>query len=359
MKNYPKRLIEVDLPIRRISEHARREKSIRHGHISTLHIWWARRPLAACRAVVCASLWPDPADKLCPKEFRVSAAEAITKFAKEVMRNKKLADSCSEISMGRWNTLSRPENKLDVKKPDHLNILRYALLDFIADFSNWDNSINDFYLSTSQTLTHTAHIALGGLPGTRPLVVDPFAGGGTIPLEALRVGADAFASDLNPIAVLLNKAILEYLPKYGPQLASDVRELGEWVNQKAKSELGVFFPNDPDGSIPIAYLWARTIKCEGPSCGAEIPLLHSLWLSKQKRNSYALRFIINDTNKEIDFEIIKDPKPGDVEDGTVKRGKPTCPICGFTTPISNLQIQFRNRNGGTIDARLIAVALDT
>src|SRR6266545_8072378 len=82
--NYPKRLIEVDLPIKRISVHARREKSIRHGHISTLHIWWARRPLAACRAVICAALWPDPADELCPPMFRRAAAHVLAQFAERV-----------------------------------------------------------------------------------------------------------------------------------------------------------------------------------------------------------------------------------------------------------------------------------
>jgi adenine-specific DNA methylase len=91
MKKYPKRLIEVDLPIKRISAHARREKSIRHGHISTLHIWWARRPLAACRAVICAALWPDPADELCPHEFRQKASQVIMDFAKKATSNKELA----------------------------------------------------------------------------------------------------------------------------------------------------------------------------------------------------------------------------------------------------------------------------
>ncbi len=93
MLQYPKRLIEVDLPIKRISEHARREKSIRHGHISTLHIWWARRPLAACRAVICAALWLDPADPLCPQTFREKAADLITAFALKATSNGKLADS--------------------------------------------------------------------------------------------------------------------------------------------------------------------------------------------------------------------------------------------------------------------------
>src|SRR3990172_7796998 len=102
-QTYPKRLIEVDLPIKRISAHARREKSIRHGHISTLHIWWARRPLAACRAVLCAALWPDPADPLCPPAFRIIAADRITAFARKAATGK-LNESCSQVAMGRWLT---------------------------------------------------------------------------------------------------------------------------------------------------------------------------------------------------------------------------------------------------------------
>jgi putative DNA methylase len=202
---YPKRLIEVDLPIKRISAHARREKSIRHGHISTLHIWWARRPLAACRAVICAALWLDPADPLCPDAFRETARTLMQEWAE---KHTKLLTS--QESLNRFIQIQ--------KNPDKLNddvFLRKALLDFIADFSNWDNSTVKEYLETSRALTQAAHEALGGEPGTRPLVVDPFAGGGSIPLEALRVGADTFASDLNPIPVLLNKVILEYIPKYG------------------------------------------------------------------------------------------------------------------------------------------------
>ena len=224
MGDYPKRLIEVDLPIKRISAHARREKSIRHGHISTLHIWWARRPLAACRAVICAALWPDPADENCPQAFREAAAALITAFASKAATNERLWSSCSAESLGRWLALNKPEARLDPTNAAHLNVLRHALLDFIADFSNWDNSTVPEYLETARALTQAAHEALGGEPGTRPLVVDPFAGGGAIPLEALRVGADAFASDLNPVAVLLNKVVLEYIPEYGKRLADEVRK---------------------------------------------------------------------------------------------------------------------------------------
>src|SRR5581483_5981888 len=213
MTKFPKRLIEVDLPIKRISEHARREKSIRHGHISTMHIWWARRPLAACRAVICAALWPDPADSLCPQSFRNDASRLINAFARKAVTHKELAEHCSPESWAKWQQIAKTGG-LDSHQESHCYVLRFALLDFIADFSNWDNSTVEEYLETSHELTRAAHEALGGAPGTKPLVVDSFAGGGSIPLEALRVGADAFASDLNPVAVLLNKVLLEYIPRY-------------------------------------------------------------------------------------------------------------------------------------------------
>jgi adenine-specific DNA methylase len=355
-RSYPQRLIEVDLPIKRISAHARREKSIRHGHISTLHIWWARRPLAACRAVICAALWPDPADPRCPQAFRDKAAECITAFASKTTANRELANSCSQESLARWLTLAKPENRLDPTNPGHLDGLRAALLDFIADFANWDNSTVREYLDTSRALTQAAHEALGGEPGTRPLVVDPFAGGGSIPLEALRVGADAFASDLNPVAVLLNKVVLEYIPKYGQRLADEVRKWGEWIKREAEKELAEFYPKDPDGATPIAYLWARTIQCEGPGCGAEMPLVHTLWLAKKSNRSVALQLVPNPKAKCVDFQIIVNQLDCWVDqanpktqidnpnlDGTVKRGSATCPCCGYTTPVEQVRSQLRAR----------------
>ncbi|MEQ8462236.1 DUF1156 domain-containing protein [Coleofasciculus sp. E1-EBD-02] len=353
MPTHPKRLIEVDLPIKRISAHARREKSIRHGHISTLHIWWARRPLAACRAVICAALWLDPVDELCPQRFREDATAIINNFAQKAARD--LAKTCATETWKRWQVLAKPENQLDAKNPQHLNILRHRLLDFIADFANWDNSTQPDYLETSRALTQAAHEALGGIEGTKPLVVDPFAGGGAIPLEALRVGADAFASDLNPVAVLLNKVVLEYIPKYGQQLADEVRKWGQWVKEEAEKELAEFYPKDPDGATPIAYLWARTITCEGPGCGAEVPLMRSLWLAKKKNRSIALQIIPNSEHKRVDFTIIQNVKAKDVGDGTVKRGSATYPCCGFTTPVASVRKQLKVRNGGADDARLFCV----
>ena len=356
--SYPKRLIEVDLPIKRISSHARREKSIRHGHISTLHIWWARRPLAACRAVICAALWPDPADPECPTAFRTKAAAEMQQWATHDRQALLSEESRSRFEKAR----KRPEL---FKDPEEL---RSALLDFIADFANWDNSTVNEYLQTSRALTRAAHEALGGTPGTRPLVVDPFAGGGSIPLEALRVGADAFASDLNPVPVLLNKVALEYIPKYGQRLADEVRKWGAWIRHEAEKELAEFYPNDSDGATPIAYLWARTIQCEGPGCGAEVPLIRSLWLAKKSSRSAALRLVPRPRAKRVDFQIIlkqrgvwvnqDDPKEKIADpkfEGTVKRGSATCPCCGYTTPVSRVREQLKKRQGGAHDARLLAV----
>ena len=384
---YPKRLIEVDLPIARISAHARREKSIRHGHISTLHIWWARRPLAACRAVICAALWPDPADPLCPQAFRDAAAATISRFAHTVHGKKALHDTASVASFGQWDGIVKAAREgiaFDTSDPVHLNKLRFALLDFIADFANWDNSTVPAYLETSRALTQAAHEALGGAPGTRPLVVDPFAGGGSIPLEALRVGADAFASDLNPIPVLLNKVVLEYIPRYGQRLADEVRKWGAWIKQEAEKELAVFYPQDPDGSTPVAYLWARTILSEAPGHGTvpvEVPLMRSLWLAKKAGRRRALRWVrhedgpnkghvrtqtvevayIEDGQRTVKrvkrplLEVFEPSKESDVEVGTVARGSATCPVTGYTTKVDRVRAQLKSRRGGAADARLFCV----
>jgi len=407
---YPPRLIEVDLPIRAISAHARREKSIRHGHISTLHIWWARRPLAACRAVLCAALWPDPADEACPPAFREAAALALNGFADQARSDARVAALVKD-HWTRW--VRTTPASLKGADPACWPDLRYALLDFIADFANWDASTIPAFLETARLLTHVAHLSLSDpafriLPAPsaaleaqiqslqaqvehapRPLVVDPFAGGGSIPLEALRIGADAFASDLNPVAVLLNKVVLEYIPKYGNAriemqdadgqpvifngLAEAVRYWGNWIKQQAEKELAEFYPKDPDGATPIAYLWARTITCEGPGCGVEVPLMRSLWLAKKGERSVALRLLPDAQAHRVDFEIITRHKgkwypqtevaAGSPQsevtdpdlDGTVRRGSATCPVCGYTTPIKHIRAQLKARRGGTQDARLFCV----
>ena len=377
MMNYPKRLIEVDLPIARISAHARREKSIRHGHISTLHIWWARRPLAACRAVICAALWPDPADENCPQEFRDATARHMMDFARRADGDLKLLATSSEQGKARWAALVKSGISPSPRNETELLTLRSALLDFIADFANWDNSTNPPYLETSRALTQAAHEALGGEPGTRPLVVDPFAGGGAIPLESLRVGADVFASDLNPVAVLLNKVVLEHIPKYGERLADEVRKWGAWVKERAETELAAYYPRDSDGARPLAYLWARTILSEAPGkdkAAVEVPMMRSMWLAKNAQRKIALRWVRDKSGSVVTETITKEyadgrsivvrrpclevfipQKDSVVEAGTVARGSVTCPITGFTTPVTNVRAQLTLRRGGTLDARLFCV----
>jgi len=247
-----KRLAEVDFPIAEVSRHSAREKSIRHGHPSTLHLWWARRPLAACRAMLLALLWPDPCDPCCPAEFK--------RKAREILPSVQGASGPTDED------------------------LRKALLKFIADFANWDLSAHPKYLEVSRALVRAAY------PEEAPLVVDPFAGGGSIPLEALRTGCDAFASDLNPVACLILKVMLEDIPRHGPKLADELRRVGAEIKREAEKELAEFYPRDPDGATPIAYLWARTVRCESPGCGAEIPLVRSFWLCKKANRKRALRY---------------------------------------------------------------------
>jgi len=257
--------------------------------------------------------------------------------------------------------------------------LRGALLDFIADFANWSNASVREYVDTARALTQAAHEGLGGAIGTKPLIVDPFAGGGAIPLEISRVGAEAFASDLNPVAVLLNKVILEYLPKYGSQFAHEIRSWGDWVKSEAEKELARFYPKDEDGGTPIAFLWARTIISEAPTqerVPVEVPLLRSMWLSKRKGFLRALRWrrgsdgqVLTETViSEKDGEPIKVLRPlleifipkrvEEVGAGTAKGGAATCPITGYTTRAARVKDQLKVQRGGAEYSRLYAVYVD-
>ncbi len=306
-----KRLAEVDFPIAVVSKHAAREKSIRHGHPSTLHLWWARRPLAACRAMLLALLLPDPCDPLCPEDFERKAREL----------------------------LPRVQGKPGPAGED----LRKALLKFIGDFANWDLSSNAQYLETSRALVKAAH------PEETPLVVDPFAGGGSIPLEALRLGCEAFASDLNPVACLILKVMLEDIPRHGPELAEELRRVGAEVKAAAEKELAEFYPTDPDGAKPIAYLWARTVRCESPNCGAEIPLARSFWLCKKANRRRALRPKVvrpRGNTPRVEFEIFAPKTESEVPNGTVNRAKATCLCCNMVLPPERVRAQLAAQRGG-------------
>jgi len=363
---YPKRLIEVDLPIKRISEHARNEKDSRCGHIPRLHIYPAARPLAACRAILCASLWLDPADELCPDVFRTGAQNLMLEWANKHTNLLTSSDSLSTFM----------QIQKDPKKLKNNIFLRQTLLDFISDFANWDNSRTKEYIETSQSLTHIAHISLGGVRGSKPVIVDPFAGGGAIPLEGLRIGADVFASDSNPLSVLINKVILQYAPIYGERLNQSILDWGQEVNNLAKKDIGKYYPIEPNGQIPIAYLWARTVLSEAPDTNKEpieVPLIRSMWLSR-KGTLVALRWkqtkngTVQTESLDVEYangkkirvrrpilEIFQPKSPNEVGKGTVARNSVTCPVTGFTTPAKSVQAQLMERQGGGLDARLYCV----
>ena len=312
-----KRLAEVDFPIAAVSRHAVREKSIRHGHPSTLHLWWARRPLASSRAVLMALLLPDPCDAHCPPEFSERAREVLLSM---------------QSRPSGWDT-----------QVETAEGLRRVLLKFIADFANWDNSANEEYLTASRALVRAAH------PDETPLVVDPFAGGGSIPLEALRLGCDAFASDLNPVACLILKVMLEDIPRHGPELADELRRAGAQIKAQARKELADLYPTDPDGAMPIAYLWARTVRCESPNCGAEIPLMRSMWLCRKPRRKWALRPYITRPSEgpaQVGFEIFEPSSNDEVENGTVARARATCLCCGATLQPERVRSQLAAHKGG-------------
>ena len=205
----------MDFPIDAVSHHAVRDKSTPPGHPSTLHLWWARRPLASSQVM----LLPDPGDRRCLDEFRTQARAALL------------------------NLPGRPARWDDELRTDAG--LRRALLDFIADFANWDNAAKPAYLAAGRALAQAAH------PDETPLVVDPFAGGGSIPLEALRLGCDAFAGDLNPVAGLILKTLPEDIPRRGPELADELRKAGAEIKAQAEAELADLYPPTRTAPRPL------------------------------------------------------------------------------------------------------------
>ena len=302
-----KRFIEASFPVKEVSEESAREKNIRHGHISTLHIWWARKPLAASRAVVYAALTPEP----------------------------------------------KSEQE------------RLARANFIHELSKWENSLEPYYIEKARKEILEAN---GGVP---PRVLDPFAGGGSIPLETLRLGCETYASDLNPVAVLIEKATLEYPQKYGQptiikeqtpmgeiegeanRLLEDVKYWGNWVLEEARKELDRFYPPDPDGSIPVGYYWMNTVFCSNPNCNCEIPLTANMWLAKKEKKKVALRMVPQ--GNRIKFEIAEgDAIDFDPGQGTVSRAKVICPCCGGGLSDKEVRRQFQEGRAGQ---RMVAIVL--
>jgi adenine-specific DNA methylase len=314
-----KRLAEVDFPLAAVNEACIRENNrktrVDSGHISLLHSWWARRPLASCRALLLTLLLPDPADPLCPESFKDVARQELKQF-----RN-----------IG--------PNDTD---------LRQALLSFAAELAEWDLVGKGGYLSTASQLVQAAY-------GAAPHIFDPFSGGGSIPLEGLRLGCEVTAADLNPVAWLLLKIALEWGGRKGHDLAAQFKKWSAWVLKETERRLAPFYPLDSQKRKPLAYLWARTVRCEAPGCGVTIPLVRSLWLSKARGREKALRILYRDNSGEPKIEVFSPKNDQEVGSGTVAGNRATCPKCHQTTPRERVQAQLRARRGGAEDSILLAV----
>ena len=325
------KLIEVALPLEAINRESAREKSIRHGHPSTLHLWWARRPLAAARAVLFAQLVDDPSSR--PDEF--------------------------------------PTEELQRKERERLHKLIERLV-------VWEN-IRD------EKLLAEAHAEiLKSTNGNPPPILDPFAGGGTIPLEAQRLGLAAHASDLNPVAVLINKALIETPPSFRDQppvfpglaeseirlwkgaegLAADVRAYGTWMRDEAETRIGYLYPkatlSDGSKATVIAWIWARTVRCSNPGCGVALPLVSSWWLGKKKgKEAYVVPSVVPDqadpSGHKVCFTIAHD-RSGPTIPGTVQgRNGAACLACSAVTPISHIKKEGR---AGKLLSSLIAIVAE-
>ena len=268
-----RRLIEEELPLKTVNEQSAREKNLRHGHISTMHLWWARRPLVMSRAAVFGTLLPDPAD--------------------------------------------------DAKRKDILKLL--------AEAASFEASSNPAKINPLRKLLADAY------PDNPPKVLDCFAGGGAIPLEALRLGCDTTATELNPVAHLVQKCVLEYPQRYGQlgplgenKLSDDFVKWAQWVRDRVEPKLTQVFPADRNGRRPAIYFWAHTMPCQNPVCRAEIPLLSSFWLANSVRRTVWVDVGGSPGHVTIDVKTGPVPSGYPVEDGTVRAASATCPACGTT-----------------------------
>jgi adenine-specific DNA methylase len=323
---YPRRLIETDFPIARISETARDGRSVHHGHITAIHIWWARKPLPSCRAAILAAGLLDPTDPLCPSEFTRIAAQTL-----------------SEIYGESSSSVADPAG------------LRRVLLRFVGDVSAWQTARSRPHLDAARRLLQAAQNAIGAGSIDGVLAADPFSGGGSLPLEALRLGFSAYASDLNPVAATISKVTLEYVQRHGERLFEAVATHGAELGKRVRSELERYYPTEEGGREATAYLWFRTIRCEGPGCGAEVPLTSKFHLLRAGSRSVGFK-LAGWQGDRAELAIAEGPLDSFLP-ATVRRGAATCLRCGYTTPVDKIRQQLSSRNGGSADGRLVAVAL--
>ncbi len=356
----PKKLIEVALPLDDINAACTREKSIRHGHPSTLHLWWARRPLAAARAVIFAQMVNDPGGE-------------------------------------RGWTATKTKKQADEE--------REKLFDIIRDLVKWENTNNEEVLEKAReeirkSWRETCELNKGkeGFdPEKLPAFHDPFAGGGAIPLEAQRLGLESYASDLNPVPVMINKAMIEIPPKFAGQkpigpipkgekqgklkivedwsgakgLAEDVRRYGHWMREEAFKRIGHLYPKvlitkemaeereDLKNYVGkeltvIAWLWARTVKSPNPAFShVDVPLVKSFVLSSKKGKDAWIEPIIDGDSYQ--FVVRKGKKPAEALDGTVQRSGGTCLLSGTPMPFPYIRSEA---SSGMIGEKLMAVVVE-
>ena len=349
-----KKLIEVDLPLAEINAQAQREKSIRHGHPSTLHMWWARRPLAACRAVIFASMVDDPS--ACP-EFPTPAEQN-----QERDRLHKLIKR-----LVKWETT-------DETKPDAREIIHQARYEIARSIAR----------HRGETAPTDPADVLEYLHDNAPPIHDPFAGGGSIPLEVQRLGLRAIGSDLNPVAVLLNKAQIEIPSNFRNQppvnpaadpigdvggqgkesipwrgtagLADDIRYYGRWMREQAYKRIGHLYPkarlSDGTEATVIAWLWTRTVPCPNPACAVPMPLMKTFQLSK--RNQYCIKPIVErGARVSIEF-VVQNHSEGVPQSRTVSRNGAICIACGTAMKLDYVRQQARAGNMGEQMTAIIA-----
>lgn len=358
MTEYRKKMIEVAMPLEAINRESAREKSIRHGHPSTLHLWWARRPLASCRAVLFGQLVDDPSswpDRFPTEEAQDAERQRLFRILEELVL---------------WEN----SNNTRVLNAARKEIARSLARNRVADGEG--NERDDEVLAESAS----PEVVNAYLAEVAPPVHDPFAGGGSIPLEAQRLGLRAIATDLNPVAVLINKALIEIPPKFAGRapvhpdaeqrmnwsgaegLAEDVRRYGEWMRDEAKKRIGhlypeVDLPEEHGGgkATVIAWLWARTVESPNPAFkGVHVPLVRSFMLSTKKGKRAWVEPVFAEDRKSYRFEIrTGDGKP-EIE-GTVSRKGGICLASGDPMPFPYIRSEGQ---AGRMRARLMAVVAE-
>lgn len=371
--NYKKKLIEVAIPLEAINAASAREKSIRHGHPSTLHLWWARRPLAACRAVLFCQLVDDPSEYV----DVLLADEKTQKAAKSELEARKKKREQDKADGKAIPADDKPLNLEDIA----IELERKRLFKIIEELVKWENSTNEEVLERARAEIRRC------CDGELPPVYDPFSGGGSIPLEAQRLGLPAYGSDLNPVAVMIGKAMIEIPPKFKDMepihpggkernhyrnaegLAEDVKYYGEWMREKAFERVGhlypeVELPKEYGGgkATVIAWIWARTVASPDPAFGgAHVPLVSSFLLSAYSGREAMIVPEVDKLDREVSYKIKQAPLSKEEMErarlGT-KAGKARDFICLFSgTPIPREYIRNEGK-AGRLGQQLIAIVAE-